>query len=96
MPLSLETTDGTALITMPEEGKFNPESLGAFNSALDAVEADDSATLLVITGRDKHFAQGLDLDFLYTAAPDTAVSFVNDCMRMVGRLLQFPLPVVSA
>ncbi|HCS27515.1 MAG TPA: enoyl-CoA hydratase/isomerase family protein [Spongiibacteraceae bacterium] len=96
MPLSLETTDGTALITMPEEGKFNPESLGAFNSALDGVEAEDSATLLVITGRDKHFAQGLDLDFLYTAAPDTAVSFVNDCMRMVGRLLQFPLPVVSA
>lgn len=96
MALTLEMNEGTALLTMPEEGKFNPESLAAFNSALDKVIAADSAALLVITGRDKHFAQGLDLDFLYSAAPDMAVGFVNDCMRMVGRLLQFPLPVVSA
>ncbi|MFT5576824.1 MAG: enoyl-CoA hydratase/carnithine racemase [Bermanella sp.] len=96
MALSLDIKDGTALLTLPEEGKFNPDNLATFNTALDAVIADESAGLLIITGRDKSFAQGLDLDFLYSAAPDAAVSFVNDCMHMVGRLLQFPVPVVSA
>ena len=96
MSLTLEMHEGRALLTMPEEGKFNPDSLAAFHSALDAALADDTAALLLITGRDKHFAQGLDLDYLYSAAPDDAVQFVNDCMRMVGRLLEFPLPVVSA
>ena len=96
MTLSLDIQDGKALLTMPEEGKFNPDSLAAFNAGLDKVIANDSAKLLIITGRDKHFAQGLDLDFLYKAEPDAAVSFVNDCMQMIGRLLQFPLPVVSA
>lgn len=96
MALSLDIKDGKALLTMQEEGKFNPDSLAAFNAALDSVVADESASLLIITGRDKSFAQGLDLDYLYSATPDAAVSFVDDCMRMVGRLLQFPLPVVSA
>ncbi len=96
MTLSLEINEGMALLTMQAEGKFNPDSLAAFNEALDTVIADENASLLIITGRDKSFAQGLDLDFLYSASPDAAVSFVNDCMRMVGRLLQFPLPVVSA
>lgn len=96
MTLSLDLQEGKALLTMPEEGKFNPDTLADFNAALDTVIADEGAQLLIITGRDKHFAQGLDLDFLYQADPDTAVGFVNDCMRMVGRLLQFPLPVVSA
>jgi enoyl-CoA hydratase/carnithine racemase len=77
MALSLDIKDGTALLTLPEEGKFNPDNLATFNTALDAVIADESAGLLIITGRDKSFAQGLDLDFLYSAAPDAAVSFVT-------------------
>ena len=96
MALTLDCNDGKAVLTMAEEGKFNPESLAAFNGALSKVLDDDSITLLIITGREKSFSQGLDLDFLTKAEPAEAIGFVKDCMHMVARLLQFPVPVVSA
>lgn len=96
MALTLDCNDGKAVLTMAEEGKFNPETLAAFNGALDRVLDDDSITLLMITGREKSFSQGLDLDFLTKAEPAEAIGFVKDCMHMVARLLQFPVPVVSA
>lgn len=92
----LTLNDGKALLTLPAEGKFNADTLAAVNRALDDVLADDAATALVITGRDKHFSQGLDLEYLGRVEPDVAMDFVNDCMGMVGRLLQFPLPTVAA
>uniref|UniRef100_UPI0035676865 enoyl-CoA hydratase/isomerase family protein n=1 Tax=Litorivivens sp. TaxID=2020868 RepID=UPI0035676865 len=49
-----------------------------------------------ITGRDKNFSQGLDLDYLGSAEPEEAIAFVKACMHMIARLLQFPVPVVSA
>ncbi|MBB3046920.1 enoyl-CoA hydratase/carnithine racemase [Litorivivens lipolytica] len=95
MALTLDTENSTATLTMAEEGKFNPDSLAAFNAALDKVVEDSSVTLLLITGRDKNFSQGLDLEFLDSAEPEAAIGFVKDCMHMVARLLQFPVPVVS-
>jgi enoyl-CoA hydratase/carnithine racemase len=79
---------------MTDGGAFNPESLAAFNSVLDQVLADDNAGVLLITGEDKNFSQGLDLEYLMSS-PDGAMDFVRDCMLAVGRLLCYPLPVVS-
>lgn len=79
---------------MHDGGVFSPASLGAFNEALDTVLADEAADLLLITGQDKNFSQGLDLDYLMTA-PEGAIEFVANCLRMVGRLLTFPVPVVA-
>jgi len=87
--------ENVSTLTMLADGKFNPASLAAFNEALDAILADDTAEVLVITGEEKNFSQGLDLEWLMTA-PDGAMEFVGDCMRMVGRLLTFPMPVVAA
>ncbi|WP_372782141.1 enoyl-CoA hydratase/isomerase family protein [Litorivivens sp.] len=96
MALTLDISNSTALLTLAEEGKFNPESLAAFNAALDRTIDDESVTLLLITGRDKNFSQGLDLDYLGSAEPEEAIAFVKACMHMIARLLQFPVPVVSA
>lgn len=93
--VTLTREEGARTLLMRDGGKFNPGSLAAFNDALDAVIADTEADLLVITGEGKHFSQGLDLDYLM-AGPDGALEFVGDCMRMVGRLLTWPLPVVAA
>lgn len=90
------SSDGTLrLLTMQGSGAFNPDSLAAFNAALDAVLTDESAEILLITGVDKNFSQGLDLDYLMSA-PEGAMDFVRDCLLMIGRLLTFPVPVVSA
>lgn len=83
-------------LIMHNEGKFNRESLDAFNRALDQVEADTEARALLITGEDKCFAQGLDLEYLGGISPDLAMAFVDECMEMIARLMQYPLPVVAA
>ena len=94
--VDLTVNDGKVLLTLPAEGKFNADTLAAVNGALDRVLDDAGATALIITGRDKHFSQGLDLEYLGRVEPDVAMGFVNDCMRMIARLLQFPLPTVAA
>jgi enoyl-CoA hydratase/carnithine racemase len=81
---------------MHNEGKFNPTSLAEINQALDQVLADESLTGLLISGEEKTFAQGLDLEYLTAEKPDIAMEFVHQCMQMIGRLLRFPMPVVSA
>lgn len=94
--ISLSSDQHYRQLTLHHEGKFNRDSLDAFNQALDQVEADQEAQALIITGEDKCFAQGLDLEYLGSIAPDTAMQFVEECMVMIGRLLQYPLPVVAA
>ena len=96
--LSNERTSNSAImtLTMHNEGKFNPTSLAEFNQALDQVLADESLTGLLISGEEKTFAQGLDLEYLTAEKPDIAMEFVHQCMQMIGRLLRFPMPVVSA
>ena len=85
-----------AHLILENEGKFNAGSLQAFNDCLDEALADESVQALMITGEDKIFAQGLDLEYLTNEQPDAAMAFVHNCMRAVGRLLAFPVPVVSA
>jgi enoyl-CoA hydratase/carnithine racemase len=83
---------------MKDGGAFNADSLAAFCAALDTVLAREDAEVLLITGEGKNFSQGLDLEYLGgigASDPDAALGFVWDCMRMVGRLLCYPLPVVS-
>lgn len=94
--ISLSSSENFQLLTMHNEGRFNPGSLAAFNQALDTVFEDEKHQGLLITGEAKSFAQGLDLEYLTTADPAQAMRFVENCMLMVGRLLSAPIPVVSA
>lgn len=95
--MELITKDSVCVLTMSGTGAFNAGSLEAFNKALDAVLAQEDAEVLVLTGQEKNFSQGLDLDYVISLGdPEVAMSFVHDCMKMVGRLLTFGLPVVAA
>ena len=75
-------------------GVFNPDTLAAAHRLLDEVEADPAVECLYLTGEDKNFSQGLDLDYLM-ANLDVFPQFVVDTMRLAARLLTFPVPVVS-
>lgn len=95
--MELAVQDSICVLTMSGTGTFNADSLAAFNKALDSALAQEEAELLVLTGQDKSFSQGLDLDFVMSVGdPAKAMLFVHDCMKMVGRLLTFGLPVVAA
>ncbi|MBT8150648.1 MAG: enoyl-CoA hydratase/isomerase family protein [Gammaproteobacteria bacterium] len=88
--------DNCFVLTLQGEGKFNPDSLAAFNQSLDDCLANEAVQMLVITGEGKNFSQGLDLEYLMSADPKQALAFVDECMLPVGRLLAFPVPVVAA
>ena len=85
-----------AIFSMEDAGKFNPKLLEAFNNALDASLQDETIQALIITGTDKNFSQGLDLETMSTMEGSEAADFVNQSMKAVGRLLLHPIPVVSA
>lgn len=95
--MNLRISDSVATLTMTGDGVFNADTLAAFNSALDAALQQASVDLLLLTGEEKSFSQGLDLEFLMGLDDATAgMTFVQDCMRMIGRLLTFPMPVAAA
>ena len=94
--MELQVDEQIARITMKGNGSFNADSLAEFNAALDKVEADENVDILLLTGEEKSFSQGLDLEFVMAQTePGAAMAFVGDCMQMVGRLLTFPIPVAS-
>jgi len=88
--------DNYAILTLNDEGKFNPELLSEFNNALEQCNSNSEILALIITGSGKNFSQGLDLESMSKMTGEAAYDFVNACMEAVGRLLTFPIPVVSA
>ena len=93
--ISLVEEGDFAVLSMHGKGLFNPSSLEEFNVVLDQVENEEKFHALLITGEDKNFSQGLDLEYLMTLERAEFVQFVENTMVMIGRLLSFPIPVVS-
>ncbi len=95
---SFEEVNGAkvAILKMNLEGKFNPALLEQFNRGLDDAIADEETQAIILTGEGKNFSQGLDLESMSQMEGPVAAEFVNNCMEAVGRLLLFPIPVVSA
>lgn len=98
--LTLEARDEVALITLTAgDNRFNPTSITAWNAALDEVEADDTVAALVTTGTDKFYSNGLDLDWMGSLAEDERAQsgqMITDTIRLLGRLLSFPMYTVAA
>jgi enoyl-CoA hydratase/carnithine racemase len=76
------------------ENRFNESFLGEFNDALDTVESSGLPTALVTTGEGKFYSNGLDLDWLGTAADPTG--FMDHVHRLLVRVLTFPAVTVAA
>lgn len=93
--VSLEITDGVALITM-NDGKNNlvsPAMLDALNGALD--EAERAGAVVLLTGREGVFSAGFDLAILRTGVRNTFAMLMGG-FKLSRRLLAFPTPVVIA
>jgi Delta3-Delta2-enoyl-CoA isomerase len=78
------------------ENRFNPASLEAIGAVLDEFEAADGPGALVITGEGKFFSNGLDLDWMASAPPDTAADMLRGVERLMARILVFPAATVAA
>ncbi|MGK2933437.1 MAG: enoyl-CoA hydratase/isomerase family protein [Solirubrobacterales bacterium] len=89
--------DGIAVVRMQlGENRFNPDTLGGLEAALDQVEAIEGQAALVLTGDGKFFSNGLDLEWLGGADDDGRRQTLSRVYRLFSRLLAFPAPTVAA
>jgi enoyl-CoA hydratase/carnithine racemase len=78
------------------ENRFNPDTLGAIEAALDGLERSEEPAALVITGEGKFFSNGLDLEWMGAAPPGGAEDVLRRVHVLFARLLVFPTAVVAA
>jgi enoyl-CoA hydratase/carnithine racemase len=78
------------------ENLFNDAFLAALNAGLDALESDDSAGAVVLTGAGKFFSNGFDLEFLGSRQGPALMDFIFDAQQLLARILVYPMPTVAA
>lgn len=78
------------------ENRFHPDFLDAFERALDEAEAAPDPAALVTTGEEKFYSNGLDLAWMGEAGGEAAAANLDRVLRLLGRVLAFPLPTVAA
>lgn len=78
------------------ENRFNRSFLDELNAALDEVERSEGPAALVTTGEDKFYSNGLDLDWLMGEGAPHFTGVVTDLIRLLGRLMGFPMATAAA
>lgn len=102
MPVDVKMDDHVAVVTLNEgENRFNQNFLMQFLNALDYVEKETKATVLVVTGaNEKIFSNGIDLEWLLPVMQNndsaTSKKFIETMMALFKRVLLFPMPTIVA
>ena len=95
--MKLEREGQVVVATMDRgENRFHPDHLAEIEEALDEIEAMDGNPAAVITGEDRFFSLGLDLDWMGTADPAVAMESVERTMALLARILTAPFGTVAA
>lgn len=78
------------------ENRFSPDVVKAFDEALDEVDGTEGPKALVTTGTDKFYSNGLDLEYMMGEGQERAQEYLSSVLAILGRVLIFPAPTVSA
>jgi len=78
------------------ENRFNPGNLDSLEEALDAVDATEGPAAIVLTGTGKFFSNGLDLEWMGSAAEGEPQKVVDRVQRLFARMLSSGVPIVGA
>ena len=99
--IDVRTDDGVATVTLDRPEALNaitPTMLGELNDAFDAIAADDSVIIAVLTGRGRAFSAGVDLKAL--GRRELVDGKIGDILDLPARLLTAQLstmrPIVIA
>lgn len=94
---STELLDGVLLVHLGDGGnQVTEDLLGALESALDRVAADESILGLVTVGDGKAYSQGYDLELFGSLGGLELQAFVDRSVVLLGRFLTAPVPTVAA
>jgi enoyl-CoA hydratase/carnithine racemase len=95
--MDLRREDTVFVLTMQSgENRLNRSFVDAFSAALDEVERSSGPAALVTTGEDKFYSNGLDLAWMTGDGATEGAAFVSAVLKLLGRLLVFPVPTVAA
>lgn len=93
--IETDIVDGVRVLRMAAgENRVNHDFVTALASALD--EAAEPGGPIVLTGADKFFCNGLDLDWLGSVSSADAKQMFRDLYAVLARLLRFPGATVAA
>ena len=90
----MTSPDAIHTIHFQGTGVFNPDTLAAMHRELDAALDNEATQAVFLRGEGKNFSQGLDLEYL-SANQEIFSQFVTETMHLAGRMLAFPMPIVS-
>jgi Delta3-Delta2-enoyl-CoA isomerase len=102
MPIEIKMEGQVAVVTLNEgENRLNLDFLQKFMDALDHVEKQTDANVLVVRAtHDKIFSNGIDLEWLMPIMQKndkaTAKKFIENMMGLFKRILLYPMPTIAA
>lgn len=95
--IDLEVRDHVRILRLDDgENRFNRTSVDSIHAALDDVSSVEGPVALVTVGAGKFFSNGLDLDWMGTAAGQADPSFLDDVHRILQRVLHLDMITVAA
>jgi len=88
-----------AVVTLNRPKQFNAlsgELLDALHRELDALAADESVRVLILTGAGRAFCAGHDLKEMRASDPPRIEALFASCSAMMQKLISLPQPVIAA
>ncbi len=92
---TLEHKPPVFIFRFKTDGAFTPDLIAETHAAMDAVQNTAGEAGLVITGEDKTFSTGFNLEYVAKAADEKQL-LMDKAVDLLARLLAFPLPTVAA
>jgi enoyl-CoA hydratase/carnithine racemase len=102
MPIEIKMEGQVAVATLNEgENRLNMDFLEKFINALDHIEKETDANVLVVRGADaKIFSNGIDLEWLMPIMQKndvaTAKKFIETMMALFRKIALYPMPTIAA
>lgn len=78
------------------DNTVHPDALVEWHKALDAIEADENTSALLITSSsEKTFSTGINLPWVQKQTPEGFMAFVADFDKLLLRLATFCMPTIA-
>lgn len=88
----------TVTIDRPDAGNaMSPDVIGDLRDRIEAVATDDTVRSIVVTGADRTFSAGADVDEFAARAddPDAVLAYLESFTELYTRIEAVPVPVIG-
>ncbi|OPX11901.1 enoyl-CoA hydratase/isomerase family protein [Mycobacterium sp. AT1] len=97
--ITTSVTDGIGTITFNRPDRRNALTPKLFRDLTECLinwRNDDTVAVVIVTGGDRWFSAGLDLQLQSSFTDDTRFDYGDLCLRAYGQLLDYPKPTIAA